>query len=122
MDNATEQNILTGFRVLIEREVSERVRPLEEKIKRLRLHTLDEEACEAVREQILIANKTWLTRKEAALYLQVSDRSIAEWSTRPIKENPFPKGRAGGEPRYRRSLIDEWVEREQQRQRLKLAS
>lgn len=82
---------------------------------------LDEETRAAIREQTLIAHKTYLTRKEAAKYLGVSERSIAEWAARPPHENPFPERQAGGEPRAKRADVDEWALRERQRQRLKLA-
>ena len=82
---------------------------------------LDDETRRAVQEQMLLAHKTYLTRKEAAKYLAVSERSISEWVARPVGQNPFPEQRAGGEPRYKRADIDEWAEREAQRQRLKLA-
>jgi excisionase family DNA binding protein len=118
-----ESNLLTGFQTLIDRAVENRVRPLEETIKQLRggAPELDEETCARVREQVLIANKTWLTRKEAAKYLNVSERSIAEWAARAQSDNPFPESSAGSEPRVKRSRIDEWADRERQKQRLKLA-
>jgi hypothetical protein len=75
----------------------------------------------AIQEQIMLSHKTYLTRREAAQYLNVSERSIAEWSARPANQNPFPESHAGGEPRYKRTSIDEWAEREGQRRRLKLA-
>jgi excisionase family DNA binding protein len=81
----------------------------------------DEETRRAVQEQTLLAHKTYLSRKEAAKYLGVSERSISEWVARPAGQNPFPEQRAGGEPRYKRTDIDEWAEREARRQRLKLA-
>ena len=84
-------------------------------------HPVDETTQQAIREQDLLAHKTYLTRKEAALYLNISERSIAEWSARPASQNPFPESHAGGEPRYRRTFIDEWAEREGQRRRLKVA-
>lgn len=83
---------------------------------------LDDATRKAIREQTVIANKTYLTRAEAAKYLAVSERSIAEWSARPTDQNPFPVSYAGGEPRYRRTAVDEWVTSEARRQRLKLAS
>lgn len=83
---------------------------------------LDDVTRQAIREQTVIANKTYLTRSEAAKYLGVSERSIAEWSSRPIDQNPFPASYAGSEPRYKRSAVDEWLESEARRQRLKLAS
>jgi hypothetical protein len=83
---------------------------------------LDEETRRAVAEQVLISNKTYLTRAEAAKYLDVSERSIKEWSARATDHNPFPEVRAGADPRYRRVAIDEWAEAEGRRQRLKLVS
>ncbi|HEX8117521.1 MAG TPA: helix-turn-helix domain-containing protein [Pyrinomonadaceae bacterium] len=82
---------------------------------------LDEETRRDVQEQVRIANKTYLTRAEAAKYLGVSEKSIGEWSKRPQNENPFPERNAGGEPRYKRTDIDEWAERERRRRTLKLA-
>lgn len=82
---------------------------------------LDDETRRAVLEQMLLAHKTYLSRKEAAKYLSVSERAVAEWAARPAGDNPFPERRAGGEPRYKRDEVDAWVEREARRQRLKLA-
>ncbi len=82
---------------------------------------VDEETRRAIQEQVLLAHKTYLTRKEAAKYLNVSERSIAEWAARAVGDNPFPEVRAGGEPRSRRSDIDAWAAKEKQRQGLKLA-
>jgi hypothetical protein len=82
---------------------------------------LDEETRLDIQEQIRIANKTYLTRAEAAKYLGVSDKSVGEWSKRPQNENPFPERNAGGEPRYRRTDIDEWAEHERRRRMLRLA-
>lgn len=83
---------------------------------------LDETARRVIREQAVIANKTYLTRAEAAKYLGVSERSIAEWSARPADQNPFPVSYAGGDPRYKRTAVDDWAATEARRQRLKLAS
>lgn len=82
---------------------------------------LDDRARQTIREQAVIANKTYLTRAEAAKYLGVSERSIAEWSTRSPDQNPFPAAYAGGEPRYKRAAVDDWTVAEGRRQRLKLA-
>jgi hypothetical protein len=82
---------------------------------------LDEETRRDVQEQVRIASRTYLTRGEAAKYLGVSEKSIGEWSKRPQNENPFPERNAGGEPRYKRTDIDEWAERERRRRTLKLA-
>jgi len=83
---------------------------------------VDEETRRAVSEQMLISNKTYLTRAEAANYLDVSERSIKEWAARAPDQNPFPEVRAGADPRYRRAAVDEWAEAEGRRQRLKLVS
>ena len=82
---------------------------------------VDEETRRQIAEQLLLSNKNYLTRAEAASYLGVSERSIKEWSARPADQNPFPEVRAGADPRYRRTAVDEWAEREGQRQRLRLA-
>jgi DNA-binding transcriptional regulator YiaG len=83
---------------------------------------VDAETQQLISQHALISKKTYLTRKEAAVYLSVSERSVAEWSARPADQNPFPEENAGSEPRYKRALIDAWTQREGQRQRLKLAS
>jgi len=83
---------------------------------------LDEASLKTIREQTVIANKTYLTRAEVAKYLGVSERSIAEWSARPTDQNPCPVSYAGGEPRYKRAAVDEWAAAEARRQRLKLVS
>jgi hypothetical protein len=100
---------------LSSREESDRPRPITVDI-------LDDQTRQAIREQAVIANKTYLTRAEAAKYLGVSERSIAEWAARPPDQNPFPVSHAGGEPRYKRVAVDEWTVAEARRQRLKLAS
>lgn len=82
---------------------------------------VDEKTQEQVGRYLLISSKPYLTRKEAAIYLDCSERSIAEWSARAVGDNPFPVSNAGSEPRYKRERIDEWAEREAQRQRLRLA-
>lgn len=82
---------------------------------------VDQETQSKVGQYLLIAHKPYLTRREAALYLDVSERSISEWAARPPDQNPFPLSNAGGEPRVKRERIDEWADRERARQRLKLA-
>lgn len=72
---------------------------------------------EAINRYLLIAHKPYLTRREAALYLGVSPRSLSEWAARPADQNPLPVSRAGGEVRYRRAALDEWAKRERQRPR-----
>ena len=80
---------------------------------------VDEETRRQIAEQLLLSHKTYLTRAEAAKYLQVSEKSVGDWSKRPAGENPFPERNAGGEPRYKRTDIDEWAERERRRRTLK---
>lgn len=118
-----ESNLLTGFQALIERAVEARVRPLEETIKNLRggAAELDETTLERIRLFSLVSHKPYLTKKEAALYLDVSERSISEWTVRPVNQNPLPASYAGSEPRYQRQQIDEWARREAQRKHLKMA-
>lgn len=82
---------------------------------------VDEETRRRVSEQLILSNKSYLTRAEVAAYLGVSERSIKEWSARAVDQNPFPEVRAGADPRYRRVAVDAWAEREGQRQRLRLA-
>jgi excisionase family DNA binding protein len=105
----------------IRRVVAEALASREEKPAPASADLLDDETRQAIREQAVIAHKTYLSRKEAAKYLAVSERAVAEWAARPADQNPFPERRAGGEPRYRREEVDAWVEHEAQRQRLKLA-
>jgi excisionase family DNA binding protein len=83
---------------------------------------LDEKTRSTISEHVLISNKTYLTRAEAAKYLGVSERAVKEWSARAADQNPFPEVRAGADPRYKRAAIDEWAEVEGRRQRLKLVS
>jgi hypothetical protein len=82
---------------------------------------VDEKTREQISQYLLVSSKPYLKRKEAAIYLDCSERSIAEWSARAVGDNPFPVSNAGGEPRYKRERIDEWAECEAQRQRLRLA-
>lgn len=82
---------------------------------------IDEKTRAEINEYTRISHKPYLTRKEAALYLGVSPRSITEWAARPVDQNPFPESNAGGEPRARREAIDSWAEKEHQRQRLRIA-
>lgn len=83
---------------------------------------IDEQTQEQIAQFTLLANKPYLTRKEAAIYLSVSERSISEWAARPDDKNPFPECAAGDSPRYRRERVDEWAEREAHGRRLKLVS
>ncbi len=82
---------------------------------------IDERTRCEIAEHALLSHKTYLTRKEAAKYLGVSERSIAEWAARASTDNPFPERYAGSDPRTRRADIDAWADRESKRQRLKLA-
>lgn len=76
---------------------------------------LDAETRREIQAQILIARKTYLTRGEAAKYLQVSEKSIGEWSKRRADENPLPVAYAGADPRFKRTALDEWAAREARR-------
>lgn len=105
----------------IKRIVAEALAAQGEKASPAPADLLDESTRQTIREQIVIANKTYLTRSEAAKYLGVSERSISDWSARPSNQNPFPASYAGGEPRYKRVAVDEWADAEARRQRLKLA-
>jgi hypothetical protein len=82
---------------------------------------VDGETRRQVAEQLLLSNKNYLTRVQVAVYLCVSERSIKEWSARPADQNPFPEVRAGADPRYKRTAVDDWAEAEARRQRLRLA-
>ena len=84
--------------------------------------SLDEQTQEQLAQYTLLGCKPYLTRKEAAIYLSVSERSITEWASRPDDKNPFPESAAGDSPRYRRERVDEWAEREAHGRRLKLVS
>jgi len=84
--------------------------------------SLDEQTQEQLAQYTLLACKPYLTRKEVASYLSVSERSISEWAARPDDKNPFPECAAGDSPRYRRERVDEWAEREAHGRRLKLVS
>lgn len=83
---------------------------------------IDDATQERINTYELIARKPYLNRKETALYLDVSERSIIEWSNRPMNENPFPETFAGGNPRYQRKAIDEWILKERGRMRLRAVS
>lgn len=85
------------------------------------LVAVDKDTREKVNQYLLISSKPFLSRREAALFLSVSERSIAEWAARPPDQNPFPESHAGGEPRVKRQHIDEWAARENRRRRLKAA-
>lgn len=76
---------------------------------------MDEGTCAAVRELVLLSHKVYFTRGEAAKYLQVSEKSIGEWSRQPAEENPLPVAYAGADPRYKRAALDEWAAEEARR-------
>lgn len=80
---------------------------------------IDAATQERINTYELLTRKPYLTRKEAALYVDVSERSIIEWSNRLPDENPFPETYAGGNPRYKREEIDKWISREHGRVRLR---
>lgn len=113
--------LLEQFDERIRRIVAEALSSLGERAVPAAVDPFDDATLQAIRDQAVIANKTYLTRAEAAKYLGVSERSISEWSARSSDQNPFPVAYAGGEPRYRRTAVDEWAIAEARRQRLKLA-
>lgn len=116
MSNNAEQLLKQAVKAIIE-EAREESLPMAAPAE-----TLDAKTKEQIAHYTLICHKPYLTRKEVAVYLSVSERSISEWSARPPELNPFPVSAAGGEPRFKREYVDEWAEREAQRRRLKLAS
>lgn len=107
------------IRALVESVLDERLPSIQSNLYDAKI--LDEETQASVNKYALLSHKPYLTRKEAAIYLSVSERSIAEWAQRAANQNPFPESYAGGEPRTRREKIDEWAERERERHRLRLA-
>jgi excisionase family DNA binding protein len=52
-----------------------------------------------------------MTIKELADYLKVGVGAIYDWRYKKIGP---PSVKAGGKPRYRRSAVDAWLEREQE--------
>lgn len=83
---------------------------------------VDDETRKQIAQQQLVANKTWLSREELKTYLNISDRSILEYVQRQQGKNPLPERYIGSLPRYKRSEIDSWVERESGRRRLETVS
>ncbi|MBA2704463.1 MAG: hypothetical protein H0U60_11490 [Blastocatellia bacterium] len=81
---------------------------------------VDNDTAKQIAQYELIAHKPYLNKKEIALYLGCSERSVEEWAAR--QENLLPVGYAGSDMRAKRENLDKWVEREAQRKRLKLAS
>lgn len=75
----------------------------------------DEETQAMIRQLEIVAVKPYLNKKELMLYLDCSDRSIEEWSQRPLDKNPLPVVRAGRDLRIKREKADEWMEREGER-------
>jgi len=84
--------------------------------------SLDDETRKQIAQYELLAHKTYLNKKEIALYLSCSERSVEEWAARGVNDNPLPVGYAGSDMRGKRESLDKWTEREAQRKRLKLAS
>lgn len=83
---------------------------------------VDSQTQQQISQQELIAHKTYLNKKEIALYFGCSERSVEEWAARAQKDNPLPVGYAGSDMRAKRENLDKWIEGEAQRKRLKLAS
>lgn len=84
--------------------------------------SLDDATRKQIAQYELLTHKPYLNKKEIALYLSCSERSIEEWAARGMKDNPLPVGYAGSEMRAKRESLDKWTETEAQRKRLKLAS
>lgn len=104
--------VLAALDSRVRRIAQEVVREASPPARALESDVLDAETRREIQEQILIARKTYLTRAEAAKYLQVSEKSIGEWSKRPPDENPLPAAYAGADPRFKRTALDEWAARE----------
>jgi len=83
---------------------------------------VDDDTRKQIARYELIAHKTYLNKKEIALYIGCSDRSVEEWAVRGVNDNPLPVGYAGSDMRAKREGLDRWIEREAQRKRLRLAS
>lgn len=114
------ETIVTTLMSEIDRIVDQKV---EEKLPERRGPvSLDDDTRHQIANLQIIANKAYLNKKEAALYIGCSDRAIEEWSARGVKDNPLPAGYAGSDMRIKREKLDEWIEREADRKRLKLAS
>lgn len=82
---------------------------------------VDEDTRERIKQLQIISHKPYLTKKEVALYLDVSERSVEEWAARPPDQNPFPAVKVGKELRAKREQVDAWTEQERERSRLRLA-
>jgi excisionase family DNA binding protein len=117
MSNSADQLLKLAVKAIIEETRADSSAPIVAPSE-----TLDAQTKEQIAQYALLCHKPYLTRKEVAVYLSVSERSISEWTARASDRNPFPESAAGGEPRFKREHIDEWAAREAQRRRLKLAS
>lgn len=83
---------------------------------------VDDATRETIQQFQVLCQKPYLDKEEAAIYLGCSGRSLDEWAARPVTDNPLPVGFAGSHMRVKREKLDQWVEREAQRKRLKMAS
>lgn len=83
---------------------------------------IDADTQRQIAQYELLAHKTYLNKKDIALYLGCSERSVEDWAARAVADNPLPVGYAGSEMRAKREKLDKWTETEAQRKRLKLAS
>jgi hypothetical protein len=100
-----------ALKPLIERIVEARLASLP----RPKAESADAKTLEVIRQLQIISSKPYLNKQELMLYLDVSDRSIEEWSQRPPDKNPLPVVRAGRDLRIKRERADEWMEREGER-------
>ena len=113
---ATEPDaVLVALRTFVRQVAEEVVRAALPACPTVSADALDENTQREIREQAVLSHKTYLTRAQAATYLQVSEKSIGEWSKRPPEENPLPVAYVGADPRYRRTALDEWAAEESRR-------
>jgi hypothetical protein len=112
--SALEDNLKSFIEAIVEERLAS--------LPRIVPTAIDEDVQKQIAQHQLIANKTYLNKKEIALYLGCSERSVEDWSARAPKDNPLPVGYVGSDMRAKRESLDRWVEGEAQRKRLKLAS
>lgn len=112
--SALEDNLKSFIELIVEERLAS--------IPRSEPTPVDNQTQQLIAQQELIAHKTYLNKKEIALYFGCSERSVEEWAARAQKDNPLPVGYAGSDMRAKRENLDKWIEGEAQRKRLKLAS
>lgn len=112
--SALEQTIKDLVNSIVDERLASQPRPAP--------NTVDQDTQKQIAQYELLAHKPFLTKKEIALYLGCSERSVEDWAARAVADNPLPVGYAGSEMRAKREKLDKWTETEAQRKRLKLAS